>query len=93
MSWSRRTLAYCNLVSPQVFTGVIPFNNSLPAAAMLAIMGGERPPRPTHPTLTDQLWRLIQRCWDQKPHLRPEVSGTLQVIFTSLVPHLVTIYL
>ena len=80
MSWSRRTLAYYNLVSPQVFTGAAPFSNDLPAAAMLATTSGKRPSRPTHPTLTEQLWTSIQRCWDQDPHLRPEVSDVLKVL-------------
>ena len=47
-------------------------------------MGGKRPSRPTHPTLTDYLWTLIQRCWDQDPHLRPEVSEALQVLTLSV---------
>ena len=47
---------------------------------MLAIMRGERPPRPTHPALTDELWVLTQRCWNQDPHLRPEISKVLKVL-------------
>jgi len=48
---------------------------------MLAIMGGKRPPRPTHPALTDRLWTLVQRCWDQDSRLRPEVSEVLKDLF------------
>ena len=87
-SWSRyvtsrlfvRAVAYCRLAPPQVFTGAVPFNNSLPAAAMLAIMGGRRPSQPTHPDFTDELWKLMRRCWDQEPHLRPDVSEVLKVL-------------
>ena len=53
--------------------------------AMLATVQGERPPRPTHPTFTENLWKLIQRCWDQDPHLRPEASEILQVLTTPSV--------
>ena len=53
--------------------------------AMLAIMQNERPPRPTHPMFTANLWMLMQRCWDHDPHLRPEVSEVLQVLLTPLV--------
>lgn len=74
MSYLRRALVYCCLTSLQVFTGAVPFNESLPPAAMLAIVTGKRPPRPPHQTLTNDLWALMQRCWDQDPHLRPEVS-------------------
>ena len=67
------TCAHRHSVWSQVFTGMIPFNNSLPAAAMLAIITGKRPLRPIHHQLTDQLWTLIQHCWDQNPYSRPGV--------------------
>jgi serine/threonine protein kinase len=75
-----RVLAYCHFSSSQVFTGAVPFSSSLSPAAMLAIMDGRRPPRPTHPALTDQLWALVQRCWGQASHLRPEVSEVLKFL-------------
>lgn len=68
----------------QVFTGAIPFSNSLPAVAALAIMGGERPPRPTHLALTDRLWSLLQQCWDQDPRLRPNISEVLRILAPSV---------
>ncbi|KAF9642058.1 hypothetical protein BDM02DRAFT_2731187 [Thelephora ganbajun] len=43
-------------------------------------MQGERPLRPTHPTFTENLWTLVQRCWDHDPHLRPEASEVLTVL-------------
>ena len=81
----RRTLAYCHFVSIQVFTGAIPFIGSSTNAAMFAIAQGKRPPRPTYPTFTENLWTLMQRCWDHDPHLRPEVSEASQVLLTPLV--------
>ena len=71
----------------QVFTGVIPFSTHSSAMAMLAITQGERPSRPTHPAFTENLWTLMQRCWDHEPHLRPEVSEALQVLVTPSVSH------
>ena len=59
---------------------MVPFSNSIPAAVMLAIIAGRRPPRPTHQQFTDRLWTLMQRCWDQNPLLRPEVSEVLKVL-------------
>ena len=67
----------------QVFTGVIPFANDTSMMAMMAIMQGRRPPRPAHPTFTENLWSLMQRCWDPDPHLRPEVSEALHVLTLS----------
>ena len=79
-----KSLAYCHLVSTQVFTGAIPFSGYTDAWAISAITQGRRPPRPTHPTFTEGLWTLMQRCWDQDPHLRPEISEALQVFLTAL---------
>ena len=73
-------MTYCHLEPPQAFTGAIPFDNIPPAPAMFAIMSGGRPPRPTHPALTEQLWILMQCCWHQDPHLRPETSKVLTVL-------------
>jgi len=77
-----RTLAYCGFISMQVFTGAVPFNDLSSNVAMFTIMRGERPPRPTYPTFTDDLWILMQRCWEQGPPSRPEASGVTQVLLT-----------
>ena len=76
----RRTLVYCRSAPTQVFTGAVPFDKSPLTAAVIAIMKGDRPPRPTNPACSDKLWMMMQRCWDQKPHLRPEVSEVFQVL-------------
>ena len=55
----------------KVFTGAAPFTDKPPRTTMLAIIGGERPPRPTHPALTDGFWALTQQCWDQEANRRP----------------------
>ena len=75
-----RALAYRRFVSIQVFTGVVPFGSDSPVVAILAVVQGRRPPRPTHPTFTEDLWTLVQRCWDPDPHLRPNVSEVLNVL-------------
>ena len=51
---------------------------------MLAVVGGERPPRPTHPTLTDDLWALIQQCWDKDARLRPRMLQILRGLWVSI---------
>jgi serine/threonine protein kinase len=86
----RRLMVYCVLrlayrVSPQVFTGAVPFSGDTSVMAMLAITQGRRPPWPTDPACTENLWTLMQRCWDHDPHSRPEVSEVLRVLLTPSV--------
>ena len=78
------TSAYFRSILLKVFTGAAPFSDSLGAAATVRITQGERPPRPTHPTLTEDLWILMQRCWNHDPKLRPNASEVLQAVTLSL---------
>ena len=39
------------------------------------VLSGERPERPEDLILTDGLWGLTQRCLDQDPRQRPEITG------------------
>ncbi|KAF9645418.1 kinase-like protein, partial [Thelephora ganbajun] len=73
------------MVMIEVFTGAIPFSNGSSFMAMLSITQGKRPSRPTHPTFTENLWKLMQCCWDHDPHSRPEVSEALQILLTPSV--------
>lgn len=71
----------------QIFTGTTPFHDTSLHSAMLAIVRGDRPPRPQHPAFTEHLWTLTRRCWDGDPHLRPEASEVLQALLASSVSH------
>lgn len=82
-----RASTHHRFILVQVFTDAIPFGNGSFVMAMLAIMHGTRPPRPTHPAFTESLWKLMQRCWHQDPRERPEVSEVLEVLLTPSVPH------
>ncbi|KAF9647762.1 kinase-like protein [Thelephora ganbajun] len=66
------------MITIEAFTGAVPFSDKSPHEAMVAMVGGERPPRPTDRTLTDRLWELIQRCWNQEAHLRPQALEILR---------------
>ena len=71
----------------QVLAGEAPFND-VPddARIMLAVLGGKRPLRPTHPSCTESLWALIKYCWQQDPGSRPkilEVSQALSSVSTN----------
>ena len=53
------------------------------------ILEGDRPPQPEHASCTDELWKLIQRCWNQDPRSHPEISqvSTLLRCLISLKLH------
>ena len=76
------------VVAPtQVLTGEVPFSSEKTNWMVVqAVLTGGRPSRPEHRSCTDDLWALIQRCWDQDPGLRPEileVSQTFSSVSTS----------
>ena len=68
------TLTHFCPIPLKVFTGAAPFSDSPGTAAVVQIVRAERPPRPTHPILTEDLWILMQRCWNHDPKLRPNAS-------------------
>ena len=68
----------------QVLTGEVPFSSEKTNWMVLqAVLRGDRPSRPEHPSCTDGLWELIQRCWDHEPHSRPDILEVLQT-FSSI---------
>ena len=79
-AWPHRTR-----VSIQVFIGAFPFSGIPDTAAMFEIMNGGRPPRPTHPVIAERLWSLMERCWDNEPHSRPEISEALETLLDASV--------
>ena len=82
-------LPYYHFIPIQVFTGAVPFSNVSSLTAALAIMRGNRPLRPTYPTFTDGLWKIMECCWDQDPCSRPTISDVvLQVLTLSVCDRL-----
>ena len=77
----RMTSTYRRLALIQVLSGRVPFSdlksNYLIA---MAVWDGKRPSRPAHPSCTDGLWALIQRCWVQEPLSRPEIHEVSQTL-------------
>lgn len=82
---THRVSAYRHFFLPQAFTGAAPFGINPPSAATVAIMRGDRLPRPTHPDCSDEFWALIRQCWHQKPHERPKVSEVFQAFPSSIL--------
>ncbi|OCH94856.1 kinase-like protein [Obba rivulosa] len=78
----RRTDMYSlAMVMWEVFTGSIPFSN-LPrdATVMNKVLSGGRPDRPYQAMglgLTDDVWEIMQRCWEEDLSARPAACDVL----------------
>ena len=81
-----KPLAYYRFVLIQVFIAAVPFSGCSSFVAAIAIVQGKRPPQPTHPAFTEDVWALVQRCWNQEPHLRPQVREVLEALRTLSIP-------
>ena len=80
MNGLKYVLFLLTVVAPtQVLTGEIPFSSlKTNWTVVQAVLKGDRPSRPEHPSCTDNLWALTQRCWDEDPLLRPEILEVSQ---------------
>jgi hypothetical protein len=73
----------------EVFTGRIPFQEQMNEEAMLRISQGGRPQMPENAHevgLTNDMWVLLESCWQQNPRKRPsmgEVVGRWRVFVES----------
>ena len=79
--WSEIHVHSVLIIAPptQVLTGEVPFSSlKTNWTVVQAVLRGDRPSRPEHPSCTDGLWSLIQRCWDEDPGLRPEIPEVSQ---------------
>jgi len=54
----------------QVLTGKPPFFEMSEIAAAHSMLNGARPPRTNSNEITDQVWYIIERCWDNVPSKR-----------------------
>jgi len=59
-------------------------------AGVYSMLEGRRPSRPSHPELSDRLWKLIKGCWKDDPAQRTtiaEVVGILEAEMDSAKQH------
>jgi len=64
----------------KVSSGTAPFADSSPTSVATKIMMGQRPERPKDPILTDGLWVLTQRCLEENPQSRPEITEVISYL-------------
>jgi serine/threonine protein kinase len=57
----------------EVLTGKVPFSNRrYDTVVILDVIRGVRPQRPKE--MLDDVWNLLESCWDEKPHNRPTAN-------------------
>jgi hypothetical protein len=68
----------------QAYTGEHPFAevpNGRDVTVTLKVIQHERPKRPTADqgkTISDDMWALIEVCWNQEPSDRPDIGDVLK---------------
>jgi len=69
------------MVIYEVLSGQAPFSHLNPYIVVPKIMDGERPERPEGVEgawFTDDLWWMLNRCWETQPDSRPSVATVLE---------------
>ena len=71
------------MVVYEVLSGQAPFTPLKDHAAMRRIIEGERPERPRGARgacFTDELWGILELCWEHQPNDRPSLNIVLQCL-------------
>ena len=71
------------MVVYEVLSGQFPFAPFSNHVATWKVLGGERPQRPggvEGVRFTDDLWRMLNRCWATRPENRPSISAVLEFL-------------
>lgn len=66
-----------------MLTGTLPFGKQTETGVVVKVLSGERPPKPTNALelgLSDEVWKLLEDCWQTERKLRPLVKDVLACI-------------
>ncbi|KAJ6476177.1 hypothetical protein C8R45DRAFT_371809 [Mycena sanguinolenta] len=62
----------------ELYTGLHPFSGLSETAALLKVIDGGRPERPSSPVMSDTLWQHVTEFWAQDPEARPATDLVVQ---------------
>lgn len=63
----------------KIYTGHVPFHRLRDITVMKKVVEGSRPPRPADTILlSDEIWKVIEMCWNQKPRDRPSAESVIE---------------
>ncbi|KIM74323.1 hypothetical protein PILCRDRAFT_706883 [Piloderma croceum F 1598] len=73
------------MVCYEMFSGELPFRDFSDQKLASALVQGERPPRPFHPLsrlrgLDDDMWDVVEVCWNQDAEKRLEASQVVECL-------------
>ncbi|GLB42831.1 putative protein with domain-containing protein [Lyophyllum shimeji] len=69
----------------EIYAGHMPFVHVRDQAVVLKVTKGERPGRPSAESgLTDEIWSLMQDCWETTPAKRPTVDQVIEWLMADL---------
>jgi len=69
------------IFAAELFTGTAPFETETHVVAAQNHGKGKRPEMPENAQkggLTDEIWKLLERCWEQKPKKRPTMEEVVR---------------
>jgi len=69
-----------SIVFIEIFTGEVPYARAIEAQVIYRTITGFRPKRPENSVklgLSDEVWEILQKCWDHDPSERPEAHLVL----------------
>ena len=70
------------MLLPQVHFDCLPFGEAVYFYVMNQVMRGRRPRRQADPPLREEAWKLIERCWDQDPGIRPSMDDVADTMIS-----------
>jgi len=68
------------MVIYETISGRPPFHRDTDLAVFMKILEGKRSPRGMR--FTDNLWEMLERCWESQPNARPRIEDVLQCLET-----------
>ena len=69
------------IFAAELYTGAAPFETETPVVAAQNHGKGKRPEMSENAQqggLTDEIWKLLERCWEQKPKKRPTMEEVVR---------------
>jgi len=67
----------------EVLSGQVPFAQFNNMLVSMRVIRGERPERPKGAKgtwFTDDVWKMVERCWSHQPECRPNVEAVLECL-------------